>query len=210
MQVRFPRFPIQMPRGAAERALFESLEATASDYSSAEDFGRQAARESLQACLKYLHDRGLSGQGLKALADLVRGLDDVDRGILPEIFDPLGGKRAGSEGSKKWSRSTAAQENKRYVAACLGALMHKGTPQKEAARRVARSAQNWPRFGAGIIKLSTVINWRDYILQEQSSNPTRVDYEQLVGMLVDSAEFLEKVLREGPPFSGGTRRTKKT
>jgi hypothetical protein len=86
--------------------------------------------------------------------------------------------------------------------------MHKDTPKNEAAAKVARAAQNWPQFGAGVIKRSTVINWRDHLLQEQTSHLLRVDYEQLVEMLVGSAEFLDEILRNGPPLSGGKRKPK--
>lgn len=61
---RFPRSSPQVPNDQAEEALFESLEITAEEHVTAEDFGRKAAREALQACLKFVYDRGLSGQAL--------------------------------------------------------------------------------------------------------------------------------------------------
>src|SRR5829696_2258564 len=97
---RFPRSAPQVPIEPAEEALFESLEITATENISAEDFGRKAAGKALQACLKFAYDRGLSGQGLKILADLIQALDDVDRGVLPEIFHPQASKGAGATGRK--------------------------------------------------------------------------------------------------------------
>jgi hypothetical protein len=131
---RLPRSPILLPSREAERALFESLEVTATDYMKADDFGRQAAREALRACLKFLHDRGLSGQALKALADVIRALDDVDRGVLPEIFDPQAGERAGAEG-------TNAMPPPALVPLCIKTLQRtKRLPRSPVQLRTGRNS----------------------------------------------------------------------
>lgn len=209
---RFPRSAPQVPVEPAEEALFESLEVTAAENISAEDFGRKAAREALQACLKFAHDRGLSGQALKILADLIEALDDVDRGVLPEIFDPQACKRAGATGRKQWSRSTAARQVPLYAAALLGTLLQKGIPRPEAAAKVARAAQKWPRHSAGVIKASTVINWRDEFLQAGPSSPQRQSYNATVKMLSEgprSVEIFAGILQDGPPFTAAKRKMRK-
>lgn len=208
---RFPRAPIEMPSRTAERLLFESLEATATEHITAEDFGRKAAKEALQATLKFLHDRGLSGQALKILADVFQALEDVDRGILPELFDPNASKRTGAEGKRTWSRATAALQTQIYAAACLGALMLKEMPKNKAAAKVARAAQNWPRFSKGIVKASTVINWRDYLLQSGSKDPARLAYDGLIRMFTEcprADELFTGILRDGPPLTGAKRKPK--
>ena len=173
---RFPRPQVQLPSREAERALFESLEVAAEKNITAEDFGRKTAREALQACLTFLYDPRPLGPALKILAGYDSALDDVDRGTLPEIFDPKAMKQAGAEGAKKWSRSTAARQTSICAAACLGALILKRVPIVSAAATVARAAQNWPRYSKGDIKASTVINWRDELLQL----PPRTLHEQVI------------------------------
>jgi hypothetical protein len=96
----------------AERALFKDLEDIALEYFQAEDLGRKAAKDSLIACMEFLHARGLSGQAMKALLDLVAAFKDVERGNLPELFNPKAGTIAGASGKRKWSNSSAGRQIK--------------------------------------------------------------------------------------------------
>lgn len=160
----FPRHQVLVGRGSGERALFRRMEQIAREASQAEDFGWAAAFKAVQACRELLRARGLSGQALKPLTDILMALADVHSGILPELFDPKALLRAGAEGEKKWSRSSAADQIRFYAAACLGALIKNGTPKDQGAAKVAGSAKNWPRMSSGIIEGSTVVNWRDAIM----------------------------------------------
>lgn len=184
--------------------LFEEMERSAELLHTEVDYGRAGLRCALRACHDYLHIRGLSGQGLKALADALAALDTVDKGTLPEIFDP--NMRPGVLPQRKWSRSAAAQETRIYVAACLDALMKSGMSQDDAAAKVAARSQNWPRISSGIINSSTVVNWRDGFMQQQSVDPDRRKFEGISRIFSDGqrgARDLNEVLRHGPPMTGG-------
>jgi hypothetical protein len=133
---KFPRHEPAADLARAEEVVFEEMEHAAELLQSQEDFGRSGVRHALYACYSFLHLRGLSGQGLKPLIDLIAALDSVDRGALPEVFDPK--LRPGQIPERKWSRSAASRETKLHAAACMDALMKGGTSKDEAAARVAR------------------------------------------------------------------------
>jgi hypothetical protein len=67
----------------------------------------------------------------------------IDKGVLPKLFDPK--MEPGELPGRKWSRSFAADEIKIHAAACMDALMKSGVGKNEAAVRVERHADNWPR-----------------------------------------------------------------
>lgn len=88
--------------------------------------------------------------------------------------------------------------------------MKTGLLKDQAAKRVARATGPWPKFSSGIIKASTVVNWRDELTQRSTADPGRRYYEYLVRMFSDGrtgANCLEEVLRNGPPLIGGMRRS---
>jgi hypothetical protein len=64
------------------------MEHAAELLQSEEDFGRSGIRHAIHACHSFLHVRGLSGQALKPLMDLVLAFESRDQGILPGLFDP--------------------------------------------------------------------------------------------------------------------------
>ena len=200
---KFPREDPEANLERAEQALFEEMERAAELLQSQEDFGRWGVRHALHVCYSFLHVRGLSGQALKPLSDLVAALESVDRGVLPEVFDPE--LRPGRAPKRKWSRSAASRETKLYAAACMDALMKRGSSKDEAAARVVRFAAGWPRVSQGEIKASTVANWRDELLQSPSSAAERCRFEGYC-LLSQRPAFLEEVLRGGPVMTGGVRR----
>jgi len=204
----FPRHEILVGRGAAEHVLFRNLEQIARQASQAEDFGRRAVIEALEACVSFLYGRGLSGQAMKPFLDAREALVDVMVGILPELFDPKAVERA-QAGTRKRSRSSASDEMRVYAAACLGALMQKRIAKSEANAKVARSAQNWPRFSIGAINGNTVANWRDKIIQAPLSDLTRQTYDSIVRSFTvgpSADHYLDEVLRDGPPLTGAIRK----
>jgi hypothetical protein len=208
---KFPRHEPEENLERAEQALFEEMECAAELLQSQEDFGRSGVRHALHACYWFLNVRGLSGQGLKPLIDLVAALENVDEGVLPELFDPK--LRPGQRPARKWSRSAGSRETKLYAAACMDALMKRGISKDEAAARVARFAGGWPRISQGEIRASTVANWRDELLQSLSNDPDRSRFESYSKMLSQGPRakaFLQEVLRVGPVMTGGVRRKRKS
>jgi hypothetical protein len=208
---KFPRHDPEANLELAEQALFEEMERAAELLQSEEDFGRSGVRHALHACYSFLHVRGLSGQALKPLIDLIGALDSVDENVLPEIFDPKLRPRQTPE--RKWSRSAASRETKLYAAACMDALMKLGASKAQAAARVARLASGWPRVSQGEIKKSTVANWRDELMQSGSNAADRCSFESYSRMLSQGARanaYLEEVLRIGPVMTGGVRRKRKS
>ena len=81
----------------------------------------------------------------------------------------------------------------------------------EAARRVARCAEKWPRVSSGIITHDTVANWRDELLQSMSTDLDRMMFESYSRSFVEgprAPEFLKEALQSGPPLTGGLRKPK--
>lgn len=205
-----PKFPRRQPQAArvkAEQALFQEMEHAAELMQSEEDFGRSGICHAVHACHSFLHMRGLSGQALKPLVDLIAAFENVGKGTLPEIFDP--GIERGQLPERKWSRSYAASEIKIHAAACMEALMKAGKEKKEAAAQVSRHADKWPRVSHGFIKANTVANWRDELLQQSSDNRERKRFEQRTAMFSHGArakEHLVEALRIGPVLTGGVHK----
>jgi hypothetical protein len=195
----------------AERTLFEEMETAAGLLDSGQDFGRGGVRHAIYACYSYLHVRGLSGQGLKALQNLLAALDDVEGGTLPELFDPK--LKPGLLPARRWTRSAAGKEVKLFAAGCMDALMRGGDAKEAAAGKVARAVQKWPQVSAGVVKASTVANWRDAFLQRTSSDSERGRFVRLSSSLTEgprARRYVEKVLRRGPPLTGGIHKMPKT
>lgn len=217
---RFPRHPPSASRVVAEKTLFEEMEAAAVLLQSEEDFGRAGVRRALAACHSFLHVRGLSGQALKPLSDLIRAFEAIGEPspgpsstirrrprTLPELFDPKA--RPGRRRNEKWSRSPAARDTKTQAAAMMDGLMKSGISKETACRQVARAASKWPRISDGVIKPSTVANWRDDLMQSSTGDPDRLMFEAYSQMFCDgpkAASHLKQALDLGPVFSGGVRR----
>ena len=209
--LKFPRREPEADLARAEEALFEEMERAAELLQSEDDFGRSGVRHALYACYSFLHVRGLSGQALKPLTDLIASLEDVDEGTLPELFDPK--LRRGQIPKRKWSRSARAGETKLYAAACMDALMKNGVSKDEAAARVARFAVGWPRVAGGDIKATTIANWRDELLQSPSTAADRLRFKGIAKILSRGPRakaHLEEVLRSGPVMTGGVRKKRKS
>jgi hypothetical protein len=151
----------------AELLLLDEMEHAAELLQSQEDFGRSGIRHAIHACYSFLHVRGLSGQALKPLTDLMQALESVASGVLPELFDPK--LKPGQMPERKWSRSVSASEMKIHAAACMDALMQNDVGKDQAAARIARHADNWPRVSQGLIKPSTVVNWWDELPQQAAT-----------------------------------------
>ncbi len=191
----------------AETILFEEMEQALTLLRSGQEFGTAAARHAVFACYSFLQVRGLPGRELQPLENLVWGLDDVIKGVLPELFEPNALKERLS--TRKWSRSTAARHTQIYAAACMDALMKSKTNGRKlrAACIVAENAQRWPRVSHGIIKSSTVTNWRDRLMQARSDDSDKVLFLNLSKVCTDgprASQFLEELLEDGP-FAGGIR-----
>jgi hypothetical protein len=208
---KFPRHTPTIGLELAEQALFEEMEHAAELLQIEEDFGRSGVFHAIHACHSFLHARGLSGQALKPLIDMVMAFESIDAGILPELVDPK--IKRGQASDRKWSRSSAACETKSLAAACMNALMRRNMGKDEAAARVARSATRWPRVSKGTIKTNTVTNWRDELLQMPSKSAERRYFDGLSRMFSEgpkSKSYLEEALRIGPVMTGGVRKKRKS
>jgi hypothetical protein len=214
LQLRPSKFPRHEPKTdleLAERVLFEEMEHAAELLQDQEDFGRSGVFHALHACHSFLHVRGLSGQVLKPLMDVMKALGSIDKEILPELFDPK--IKRGELSERKWSRSPVARETKSLAAACMDALMNRGMGKDEAATRVADYAVRWPRVSKGTITGNTVMNWRDELLQAPSKGAERRYFNGLSRMFSEgpkSKSYLEEALRIGPVFTGGVRKRLKS
>lgn len=204
---KFKRHDPCVGRISSEAALFEEMEHAAELLQSEEDFGLSGTHHALHACYSFLHARGLSGQGLKPLIDLMAALEAVTNGVLPELFDPK--LQPGQVPERKWSRSHAARETKLHAAACMDALMELGSSKDEAAALVARHTDGWPRISKGLINPNTVTNWRDELLQQSSDNRDRKRLELRSKMLSQGPKaktYLNEALHNGPVMIAGVRK----
>lgn len=207
---QFPRHWAEAELEFAATALIQEMERAARLLQTEQDFGRSGVSRAIYACYSFLYVGGLSGQALKPLADLLRALDSVDEGVLPELFDP--NIKNCELPERKWSRSWAATETKIYAAACMDALMKTGSTKDEAAERVTRSTEKWPRVSSGCINPNTVVNWRDELLQEIGQSHERLLFSELSKKFVEgpnASEYLKGVLRIGPLYTSGVRKEPK-
>jgi hypothetical protein len=205
---KLPRHSPAVGRIAAEKRLFNELDKIAPNLASTENFGRAVMIESMKSICIFLHDRGLSGQALKPFIDILKALGDVEKGVLPPVFDP---KAAMKFEAQKWSRSSAAAETKVFAAALMDALIRKKMKKSEAAKLVARFAKNWPRISIGVITHTTVANWRDELGQRMSTDADRMSFERYSRNFVTGPRapaYLKEALRSGPPLTGGRRNPK--
>jgi hypothetical protein len=187
--------------------LFEEMEHAAELLQSQDDYGRSGVVHALHACHSFLHVRGLSGQALKPMIDVIRAFESVDKEVLPELFDPK--IKPGQLPNRKWSRSAGARETKVLAAACMDALMDSNLSKNAAAKRVADYAVQWPRVSEGTVTARTITNWRDELLQAPSKSAERKYFEGLSRMFSDgpkSKSYLKDALRTGPVFTGGIRK----
>lgn len=207
---KFPRHKPLADLAPAASALLQEMERAADLLQSEQDFGRSGVSHAIGACCNFLFLRGLSGQALVPLADLLRAFESVDQGVLPELFDP--NIKSGELPERKWSRSWAGIETKLYAAACMNALMKTGLTKDDAAKRVARATDNWPRISRGLIKKSTVINWRDEFLQQSRQSQEWLLFSGLSKNFSEgprARQYLKEVLRNGPVLTGGIRKERK-
>ena len=210
LQPRSSKFPRHEPRAygeVAEQALFEEMERAAELAQSQEDFGRAGVIQAVHSCYSFLHVRGLSGQALKPLADIMSALKSLERGVLPELFDPR--VKPEQLPDRKWSRSPAARETKLLAAACMDASMKHGMAKNLASKRVADYAVRWPRISKGRITAHTVTHWRDEFLQSPSNDADRRHFEGLSRIFSEgsrSKSYLDDALRRGPVLTGGVRK----
>ena len=208
---QLPRHSPETGRIAAEKQLFHELEQIALTLVTAQDSGRAAAIKFVKLICAFLRDRGLSGQALKPLINVMKAFQDVEEGVLPELFDPNAAKKFEAQ---KWSRSSAGAETKVFAAALMNALMRRREDKmkkSDAARLVARCAKKWPRVSIGIITHDTVANWRDEFLQRMSTDPDRRAFESHSRNFVEgprASNFLKESLRSGPPLTGGLHKSK--
>jgi hypothetical protein len=209
---KLPRRPTDVPLNDDEKLLFEHLEQIFEENVDAADFGHRSAYEAVHVVLLFLKNRGLAGQAMEPIIKVQRAFEDVAKGILPELFDSASAKKSGPAGITKWSRSSGAAEMKVHAAGLMTALMKQGTKKLEAAARVARAVQTWPAFSAGIIKATTIANWRDELMQSAKTDIKRQRYEHLGKTLTSgprATAFLQEILHKGPPLTGGPRKKAK-
>src|SRR5262245_33338584 len=208
------KFPSEVPelgRRQAEEWLFAALESNAESYATDTDFGRRAAREAVLCVITFLDGRGLCGQAIKILGDLAAALIDVENRTLPEMFDPNRSIRGGADGEQVWTRSAKGDETDLYLAATAMAL-HRRKKMKlsEIFQKIARHASNWRRASSGIItagRVRTVYNK----YRVAAKRGEAAEFEQIVKSLCDgpnASRYLEDVLANGPPLTGGTRKQK--
>lgn len=117
---RLPRWPTDVPLNLHEEALIRALEDIEERNRNVTDFGRGQVKEVLRLWYKYLDRRGVSGHAMQPLVIAFRALEDVERGVLPELFDPKAAINSGSRGRSKWSRSSGHAQFKVYASACMG------------------------------------------------------------------------------------------
>jgi hypothetical protein len=212
VQLRFPRELPELGRREAEERLFAELDANAAAYATDTDFGLCAAHDAVVIVKDFLLSRGMSGQAVKIFGDLAGALRNVSQGILPEMFNPNADTQSGAEGRQVWSRSSKGEESDLYLAAVAEAL-HRTTKRKLSTifAEVARRAQEWPRISSGEITAGRVKDARHKHLLPPRKRGDITQFELAVQSLSEgpnALQYLEDVLANGPPLTGGTRREK--
>jgi hypothetical protein len=179
-------------RIAAEFELLEALWYASKTFREEGDGGLEGCKIACRGVARFLAVRHRNPELAAPFLALHAALQDVDRGVPPELFstDPSLRKR---------SRSSHRKHLRMLASVALDVLMLLGDAQQQAAREVARAVQKWPSMEPSSVTPLTIKNWRNQILA--SAPPERANFDQLRAYLVappDPRGEIEKLLA-GPP-----------
>jgi hypothetical protein len=179
-------------RIAAERELLEALWYASQTFREEGDGGLEGCKIACRGVARFLAVRHRNPELAAPFLALHAALQDVDRGVPPELFstDPTLRKR---------SRSSHRKHLQMLASVALDVLMLLGDIQDHAAREVARAVQRWPSMEPSSVTPLTIKNWRNQILAQSPAE--RAHFDQLRAYLVarpDPRDEVAKLLAEPP------------
>jgi hypothetical protein len=134
------------------------------------DGGLEGCKIACQAVARFVAVRHQNPELAAPLLALRAGLQDVERGVTPELFST-------EPTLRKRSRSSQRKHLQMLASVALDVLMLLGDAQELAAAKVARAAGKWPGFEPSAVTPVTVKNWRNQILAQSPAE--RAHFDQL-------------------------------
>jgi hypothetical protein len=156
------------------------------------DGGIEGAKIACKAVARFIAVRHQNPELAAPFLALRAALEDVERGVQPELFshDPS---------LKKRSRSSQRKHLQMLASVALDVLMHLRDSQDQAAARVARAVLDWPGFAPGHVTPTTIRHWRDQILAQSRNERTQFDkLRQFILAQPNPRLEIEKLLRDPP------------
>jgi hypothetical protein len=149
--------PAFKSRPAAERELLHSLWYAAEVFLKEGDGGIEGCKIACQAVARLIAVRHQNPELAAPFLALRVALQDVERGVRPDLFstDPALRKR---------SRSSQRKHLQMLASVALDVLMFLGDTHERAAARVARGVSEWPGFEPAAVTPVTIKNWRNQML----------------------------------------------
>jgi hypothetical protein len=179
-------------RTAAYRELMESLWYASKTFRDEGDGGIEGAKIACKAVARLIGVRHENPELAAPFLALRAALEDVERGVQPELFshDPS---------LKKRSRSSQRKHLQMLASVALDVLMFLGESQDQAANRVSRAVLAWPGFAPGTVTAVTIRHWRDQILSQRPDERTQFDkLRRFILSRPDPRHEVEKLLKEQP------------
>ncbi len=188
--------PPIMFRIDATREFLTAMRYAATEHHNRGDRGLIGARLACQAAARFLAVLGVRPEIVAPFLSLHEALNDVERGITPELFATT------DTTIRARSRSSQRKHTQVLAGALMEALVQVGVSSKEAAATVARGVSHWPQLKGDEITPTTIINWRSRL--RQADHPDHLRFGLIVADLFDRPDPKAAVqgwLTNGPPGS---------
>lgn len=190
-----PGAPPFKPYRAAYKELMEGLWYAYELFRSSEDGGVEGIKAASQAAARFIAVRHENPELAAPFLYLFQALDDLEKGIDPELFS--------RRGAQERSRSRFRKHLQLLTAAAVHTLMALGDSRMSAAQHVARRVNGWPAFAKQKVSGTTVLNWRDQCLR--LDDPRHKQFQQLTDWMAsqpDPRREVEKLLTDPPGIPG--------
>lgn len=185
--------PAFQPHRSAYRELMTGLWYAQEMFKNEGDGGLEGAKAACRAAARFLAVRHENPELAGPFLALFKALEDLERGIEPELF---------SQGTppKERSRSSQRKHAQLFAAALTEVLIGVGHTLDDAARLVATAVDRWPQFAGQAVTATTIRNWRDRC--RAVGDPLHDQFLQIshhiLSLQIPRAE-VDRFLREGPP-----------
>jgi hypothetical protein len=169
-------------------------------FRKAGDGGKKGCKTACIAVMRYLAVRHENPELAVPFDALIGAFTSVEKGVLPEIFNPK------SRPSKR-SRSELRAYQRLWAAAALDVLMkvlHKN--ESYATKVVARHVAKWAYMAGNAVSATTVRHWRNKIYAKPEKKRRLKEIVSDLRKRPDVSSRLQDILINGPPSQPGVKK----
>ena len=186
--------PPFQPARAAYREFLQNLWYAQELFQLKGDAGLEGAKLACQAVARFIAVRHENPELAAPILALFKALEDVEKGIEPELFSlDLSKKR-------ERSRSSLRKHVQLLAAVAMEVLKDIGVPLDQAADLVAEKVAKWPQFRGVEITATTIRNWREAC--RRKGDPRNPQFLKLKHHLLEQSDpraAVDRFLIGGPP-----------